>query len=134
MKKLMVVLTVLFVFSVPAYAQMGGMMGNQKGEAKQQDMMTSESMMSMMQHMMGQGMMMKDMMQMMTDMMKMQKKMMSGMSAAEKKEMMTDMDKMMDRMERMMSDMRGMMMKGMMGPAPEKGGTKDVPKGDEHKH
>jgi hypothetical protein len=30
MKKLMVVLTVLFVFSVPAYAQMGGMMGKPK--------------------------------------------------------------------------------------------------------
>ncbi len=40
MKRLVIVFAVLFVFSVSAYAQMdGGMMGEQKGEMKQQDMM-----------------------------------------------------------------------------------------------
>jgi predicted site-specific integrase-resolvase len=134
MKKLLAVLAFLLVITIPAYAQMGGMMENQKGETKQLGMMMDESMMSMMQHMMGQGMMMRDITQMMTDMMKMQKKMITGVNAAEKEEMMSDMDKMMDRMEKMMSDMRGMMMKGMMGTSSENGVTKEAPKGDEHKH
>jgi hypothetical protein len=39
----MVVLAVLFVFGISSYAQMdGGMMGEQKGEMKQQDMIAKE--------------------------------------------------------------------------------------------
>jgi hypothetical protein len=124
MKKLLIVLAVLFIFSVPAYAHMD-MMGEQKGEMKQG--MMDEGMMPMMKQMMRQGMMMQDMMQMMMDMMKMQKRMMMDVSSSEKKEMMMDMDKMVDRMEKMMSDMRGIMMKE--APARE-----EAPEGHQHKH
>lgn len=142
MKRLMIVSAMVFVFSIPAYAQMGGqhgqmgqgmmtgegqqmmpmmekcqqMMKGMTGEGQQMPMM--QMCMPMMRQMMGQGMMMQDMMQMMMDMMKMQKRMMKGAAPPEKKEMMTDMDKMMDKMEKMMSEMRGMMMHGMMGSPP----------------
>ncbi len=158
MKKLMIVSAMLFVFSIPAYAQMGmmgeghqmmpmmekcqQMMKGMTGEGQQMPMM--QMCMPMMKQMMGHGMVMRDMMQLMTDMMKMQKKMMKGMGAAEKKEMMAETDKMMDKMEKMMSDMRGMMMKGMMGPEPLKPDKEDqkkeapakegIPKTDPHKH
>jgi uncharacterized membrane protein len=68
MKKLMIILLVLFVFSVPAYAQMG-MMGSQqgqmgqgmKGERQMMDcpmqQMSGQGMMQCGQPMMGQGMM-----------------------------------------------------------------------------
>src|SRR3989304_7944690 len=68
MKKLMITLLVLFVFSVPAYAQMG-MMGSQqgqmgqgmKGERQMMDcpmqQMSGQGMMQCGQSMMGQGMM-----------------------------------------------------------------------------
>src|SRR3972149_8757977 len=68
MKKLMIILLVLFVFSVPAYAQMG-MMGSQqgqmgqgmKGERQMMDcpmqQMSGQGMMQCGQSMMGQGMM-----------------------------------------------------------------------------
>lgn len=128
MKRLVIVLTVLFMFSVSAYAQMGGgMMGEQKGQMGP-GMMGDEGKMPMMpmcKQMMGEGQQMqmcpmcmqmmkqhKGMMQMMMDMTKMQQKMMKGMKPAEKKQMMMDMDGMMHKMEKMMGSM-GMMGKGM---------------------
>lgn len=109
MKKLVIALTILFVFSISAYAQMSGMTGTTKNEMKQQDMMPMMQMcMPMMQQMMGQGMMMKDMMQMMMDMMQMQERMLKGMKA--EKKMMQDMAQMKEKMKKMMSMNMGMMM------------------------
>lgn len=116
MKRLMIALLTVFVFSVSAYAQMGEGM---KGEMKQQGMMMDEGMMKqmmpmmqmcmpMMKQMMGEGMMKQDMMQMMMEMMNMQEKMMMGPKAAEKKQMMRDMAQMKEKMQKMMS-------MGMMG-------------------
>lgn len=118
MKRLIIVLMGLFVFSISAQAQMGGMMGGQKGEIKQgmmmgegQQMMPMMQMcMPMMKQMMGHGMMMQEMMQMMMDMMKMQEKMMMGVKPAEKKQMMKDMARMREKMHKMMSMRMGMMM------------------------
>ena len=116
MKKLVIVLTVLFVFSASAYAQMG-MMGEQKGEMKQQGMMDEAMMKQMMPMMekcqqmmksMGGGMMMQDMMQMMMDMMDMQEKMMIGVKPSEKKKMMMNMAQMKEKMQKMMSINMGM--------------------------
>lgn len=56
---------------------------------------------------------------------------------------MIEIEKMMDRMEKMMFEMRGMMMKGMMGPAPmeskkeeqkKESQTIEEKKTDPHKH
>lgn len=106
MKRLMIVLAVLLVFSIPAYAQMGGgMPAEQKGEAKQQGMMMDEG---MMKSMMGDGMMMQGMMQMMMDMMNVQEKMMMGVKPDEKKQMMKALAQMKEKMQKMMS-------MGMMG-------------------
>jgi len=138
MKKWMIVFMVLFVFYVPAYAQMG-MMGGQQGEGQgmmgegqQMPMMNCPMMQQMpgqgmaqggqqmpMMQTMGQGMMMQDMMQMMMDMMNMQEKMMKGVKAAEKKKMMKDMTQMKEKMQKMMSMRMGMMMGGMMGQPSE---------------
>jgi hypothetical protein len=90
MRRLIIVIAILFVFNIPAYAQMG-MMGGKQGQ-------------------MGQGMMMQDMMQMMMDMMNMQEKMIMGAKPAEKKMMIKDMAQMKEKMQKMMS-----MRKGMMG-------------------
>ncbi len=95
MRRLIIAIVILFVFSIPAYAQMG-MMGGKQGQ-------------------MGQGMMMQDMMQMMMDMMNMQEKMIMGAKPAEKKMMMKDMAQMKEKMQKMMSRCKGMMVGGMMG-------------------
>jgi len=100
MKRLMVVLVVLFIFGSTAYAQMGGgMMGEQKGEMKPCGMMMEEGTMPMMQMMP----MCQQMMQMMMDMMNMQEKMMMGIKPSEKKKMMKDMAQMKEKMKSMMS-------------------------------
>ncbi len=116
MKRLMVVLVGLFVFSIPAYAQMG-MMGGQQGQKGQGMMMGEgqqmmpmmEKCQQMMKQMMGDGMMKQEMMQMMMEMMNMQEKMMMGPKAAEKKQMMKDMAQMKEKMQKMMSMRMGMM-------------------------
>ncbi len=120
MKRLMIVLTVLFVFSVSAFARTdSGMKVEQKEEMEQQGMKMDEGMMKqmmekcrpMMKQMMGDGMMKKEMMQLMMEMMNMQEKMMKGPKAAEKKQMMKDMAQMKEKMRKMMSmpmDMAGM--------------------------
>jgi len=97
MRRLIIVLTILFVFNASAYAQMG-MMGGQQGH---------------MGHgmMMGQGAMMQDMMQMMMDMMNMQEKMMMAPKADEKKQMMKNMAQMKEKMQQMMSMHMIMMMR-----------------------
>ena len=116
MKRLMIVLVGLLVFSSTAYAQMG-MMGEQKGEMKQQGMMDEAMMKQMMPMMekcqqmmksMGGGMMMQDMMQMMMNMMNMQEKMMIGAKPSDKKQMMKDMAQMKEKMQKMMSMNMGM--------------------------
>ncbi len=93
--------------------------------------------------MMGHGMMARDMMQIMTDMIGMQQKMIRGLSPVEKKEMMKDAEKMIEKLEKMMTDMRGMMMHGMMeqpSPATSKEADSDetekeaAPGTDPHKH
>jgi hypothetical protein len=108
MKRLILIVGILFAFSLSAYAQMG-VMGGQQSQMGQGMMMGEGQQMPMMKQMMGQGMMMQDMMQMMMDIMKMQQKIMKGMKSAEKKEMMREMDKMIEKMEKMMSMRQGMM-------------------------
>ncbi|MBI5205075.1 MAG: hypothetical protein HZA11_09175 [Nitrospirae bacterium] len=110
MKRLMIVLGVLLVFSVSALAQMGG----QKGEMGK-GMMEQKSQI-MMKQMMGQGGMMQGMMQMMMDMMNMQEKMMMGPNASDKKMMIKEMSMMKEKMQKMMSMHMGMMMG--MGDSP----------------
>ncbi len=114
MRRLIIVIAILFVFNIPAYAQMG-MMGGKQGQMGQGMMMGEGQQMPMMKQMMGQGMMMQDMMQMMMDMMNMQEKMMMGAKPAEKKKMMKDMAQMKEKMQKMMSMCKGMMVGGMMG-------------------
>src|SRR4030043_1142454 len=135
MKKLLIVLMGLFVFSVPAYAQMG-MTGGQQGQMGQgmmmgegqqmqmmcpkmqqmpgQGMMQGGQQMPMMQ-MMGQGMMMQDMMQMMMDMMNMQEKMMLGVRAADNKKVAKDIAKMKGNVDVYMSMCKGRRVGGMRG-------------------
>ncbi len=145
MKRLIVILAVLFIFSIPAYAQMGsGMMGQKEemrhgmmGEGHQIPM--RQMCMQHMQHMMGHGMMVRDMQQIIIDMMKVQKKIIGGMKPSEKNEMLREMDRMMDRMEKIMSDMRGMTMKGMMAPSPiqlkkDDQTKEEAPESPPHKH
>lgn len=115
MKRLAIVLAVLFVFSDSAYAQMGMMggaaSGEQKGVMKPCGMMMSEEQqMPMCQQMpMGQNMMMKDMMQMMMEMLNMQESMMKGLKAEEKKKMTKDIGQMKEKMQKMMSMCMGTM-------------------------
>ena len=115
MKRLAIVLAVLFVFSASAYAQMGMMggaaSGEQKGVMKPCGMMMSEEQqMPMCQQMMlGQNMMMKDMMQMMMELLNMQESMMKGLKAEEKKKMMKDIGQMKEKMQKMMSMCMGTM-------------------------
>lgn len=132
MKRLSIVCVILFVFAIPAYAQMGSQQGR-TDEGKQTPMMSCPMMqqmpgqgmtqggqqMPMSQKMMGQGMMMRDMMQMMTDMMKIQQKTMRGMSPVEKKEVAKELEAMIHNMDKMTSDMRCMMMGEMTAPQEE---------------
>lgn len=172
MKILMMCLFVLFLWSVPLSAEApapqeergeaaapGGpqmkcpmmqMHGQGTQAGRQMPMMHGgqqmQGMMEMcpqMRQMMGHGMMARDMMQMMTDIIRMQQKIIRGLSPVEKKEMMKDTDRMLDKIEKMMSDMRGMMMHGMMDqPVPlpsQESASKETegeapPKADLHKH
>lgn len=110
MKKVFVIWSVLALLlsATHVFAQMGGgMMGEEKGQMKQQGMMD-------------EGMMKQDMMRMMMDMMNMQEKMMKGMKPGEKKKMMKDMGQMKEKMQKMMS----MPMGTMMGPGDPQGKLK----------
>ncbi|MBI4654154.1 MAG: hypothetical protein HY752_04080 [Nitrospirae bacterium] len=108
MKRLMIVLGVLLVFSVSALAQMEGQKGEMgKGMMEQKSQMTEQKgMMEKCQIMMKQ-----DMMQMMMDMMNMQEKMMMAPNADEKKQMMKDMSQMKEKMQKIMSMHMGAMMR-----------------------
>ncbi|MBM4135605.1 MAG: hypothetical protein FJ241_02115 [Nitrospira sp.] len=155
MKKFTIALMIILVFCVSAQAQVsGGTMGEQKGEMKPQCMMMGEGMsmmptMHMCQHMMmGQNMMMRDTMQMMIDIVKMQQRIIRGIRHPEKRELMMEMGKMIDKMDKMMSEMRGMTMKGMVEPPPpppplepkkeepkkDSPAQLEAPKSDPHKH
>ena len=156
MKRLAIVFTVLFVFSVSAYAQMGdGMKPEQKGPMGQ-GMMGGEGKMPMMpmcqqmmkqkmdegqqmpmmqmcqQMMMGHSTMMQDMMQIMQDMMQMQERMLKEMKA--EKKTMNDMAQMKEKMKKMMQEMKGKMKCGMMmnmPPETNKEDQKDAPQKNE---
>jgi len=112
MKKAITVLAIMFLSSVLAQAQTGGMMHGHEGQAGH--MMMGGEQMPMMEHMKAHGMMMQDMMLMMTDIMKMQKRIVEGVKPAEKKKMLNELSGMMGRMDKMMADMKGMMSHGMM--------------------
>lgn len=120
MKRLIIGVVILFVCSIPAYAEMGSQQGQMgqgmmTGEGQQMPMMNCPMMQQMpMMQRMGQCMMMQDMMQMLMDTMNMQEKMMMGVKAAEKKKMMKDLTQMKEKMQKMMSMCKGMMMGGMM--------------------
>lgn len=176
MKKLVICLLVLFVWSVSVSAEAAdpqqqtgeavapgghptkcpmmqmhgqGIQGDQQppmmhgGEQRQGMMQMCPKMCPRMGQMMGHGMVARDLMQLMTDVVKMQQKIIRGLSPVEKKEMTKETDKMLERIEKMMSDMRGMMMHGMMEPPapapskePESKETEKeaTPKADPHKH
>lgn len=167
MKKVMLCFLMICIFTLPLYAETDapqqqtgtatlpcGQQAQMKCPMMQSGpempmMHDGQQMQGMMQmcprmgQMLGHGMMVRDMMQMMMDMIKMQQKMIRGLSPVEKKEMIKDADKMLERMEKMMSDMRGMVMHGMMeqpAPAsskePESKETEKetAPKADPHKH
>jgi len=145
MKKLIIILAVLFAWSISAQAQSGDVVqGESKDKMEHHNMMAGEGRethmcMPMMRQMTGHGMMMRDMMQMMKDMMRMQKNMMKELKPAERKEMMMEINRMMDHMDRMMSDIRGTMMKGMMMHCPmeqteEAPSKEETPKAEPHKH
>lgn len=106
MKKLVIVLTVLFVFSISAHAHMEGMMD----EGMMKQMMPMMEKCQQMMKSSGKGMMMQDMMQMMMDMMNMQEKMMMGAKPSEKKQMMVNMKQMREKMHGMMQMQTGIMM------------------------
>lgn len=132
MKRAVVILAVLFLSSVSAQAQTGGMMGGHHGENGQGMMMhEGQEMPMMMKHMMGHGMMMQDMMRMMADIMKMQQKIVEGVKPAEKKAMLTELSGMTARMEKMMSEMKGMMSQGMMMQGMMGGAAAAEPKEEE---
>ncbi len=96
-----------------------------KMEMEKQEMMMGAHQMQcmsqmspMMGGMMGHGMMARDLMQMMADVVKMQQKMIRGLSPVEKREMQKETDRMLDRIEKMMSEMRWMMLRGATGQPP----------------
>lgn len=163
MKKTIFFLTVIIMLTVSVHAETvgrqsetdpgmmtghGQMMCPKMKQMQGQGMIQGGQQMMQMCHMMGRGimghgMMARDMMQIMTDMIKMQQKIIRGLSPVEKSEMVKDADKMLERLDKMMSDMRGMMMHGMMeqpSPPPfmepeEKVTEKEfTPKTDPHKH
>jgi hypothetical protein len=127
MKRLIFISLFLFISSIPAYAQMG-MMGGEQGQTEQgmmmeegqqmpeQGMMKSGRM-PIMQRMMSSRMMKQDMLQMMMNMMDIQEKMLTGVKPAEKKKMMQDIKQMKDKMQNMMS-MEKKKTSGMMRPVP----------------
>jgi len=138
MKRLIICVSILFIFATSGHAEMTGQKGNEghemmKGEGQQMQMMCPKMQqmhgqgmmqggghqMPMMGQMMGHGMMMQDMMQMMMDIMNMQEKIITGVKASEKKEMLDRIKDMKTRMQNKMSMqqcMMGAMMGGMMCP------------------
>jgi hypothetical protein len=111
MKKLTLVFALSFVLCASAYAQTDSGMADAQG-GKQQGMMMDEGMMSMMDRMMGQGMVMGEIMRMMKGMMDMQEKTIMGVNPDDKKQMLMDMSRMKETMESMMSAMMGQSSEG----------------------
>ena len=142
MKKIVMALAIMFIFSIPAYAETG-MQGSQQGQMGQgmmmeqgqqmpmncpkmqqmhgQGMMQAGQQMPMAQMgpMMGHGMMMQEMMQMMMDIMNMQEQIINGVKASDKKmmiEKIKDMKAKMQNKMTMCNCMMGSMMGGSMCP------------------
>ncbi len=113
-KKTIVAFAMLFLSSITAHAQTGGMMGEQKGQAGPGTMPCEQEHMPMMKNMMGHGMMMQDMMQTMKKMIEVQQKIVEGVKPAEKKQLVKELSGMQEKMDKMMADMMGMMSQGMM--------------------
>jgi len=140
MKKLVMALAIMFIFSISVYAETG-MQGSQQGQMGQgmmmgqgqqmpamqcpkmqqmqgREMTMGGHQMPMMNQMMGHGMMMQDMMQMMMDVMNMQEQIINGVKASEKKVMLEKIKDMKAKMQNKMTMshcMMGSMMGGMMG-------------------
>lgn len=114
MKKAIVILALLLFSSITAHAA-GGMMGEQKNQVGSGMMPCEQDHMPMMKNMMGHGMMMQDMMQTMKKMIEVQRKIVEGVKPAEKNELEKELSGMQEQMDKMMADMKGMMMQGMMG-------------------
>jgi len=142
MKKIVMALAIMFIFSIPAYAETG-MQGSQQGQMGQgmmmeqgqqmpmncpkmqqmhgQGMMQAGQQMPMAQMgpMMGHGMMMQEMMQIMMDIMNMQEQIINGVKASEKKMMLDKIKDMKAKMQNKMTMshcMMGSMMGGSMCP------------------
>jgi hypothetical protein len=145
MKRLFLILSILLMVPISAYAQSGAMSGqpDQMGQGKEMQMMNCPKM----QQMSGQGMMqgshpmpmmqqhgmMYDMMQIMTDIMNMQEKIITGVKESEKQEMINKIQDMKAKMHEKMN-MCKCMMGGTAGqPVPEP--SKEAPPVVEpHKH
>ncbi len=95
-----------------------------------QEMMKGKAMpmMGQMMGMMGQGMMMQNMMKTVQDIARIQDRIIAGMSEEEKRSARQELKALMERLDKMMLEMPGMMMKGMMG-----GQQHGAPKAEETK-
>lgn len=140
MKKTVLILALLLVFSTISWAEVTG---DQKS-TQQQKMMPCPMMkmhgqeMQMCPMMKHHGMMMDDMMQMMKNIMKMQERIITGVKGDERKNLLKEISVMIDKMDKMMANMHGMMkMQGMTGmpPAvpPKSDEKKDEPQKEEQK-
>lgn len=153
MKKILLTAVVLTFFASGAYADMHKakeqpapkdkpmMMGQMACQEmmKQRGMGMARPMMGMM----AQGMVMQNMMKTVQDIARIQDRIIAGMTEEEKKTARQDLKALMERMDKMMTDMPGMMMKGMMGgqqdDAPKDAAKNDTKKEEpskpqEHKH
>ncbi len=145
MKTVLMTVAALTFLSGGAYADMHKAK-EQPAKDKPMMMMCQEMMkgkaMPMQKPMMGmmaQGMVMQNLMKAIQDIARVQERILAGMSDEEKKGARQELKALMERLDKMMTEMPGMMMKGMMGGA-EHEAAKDVtkkegaPKPQEHKH
>lgn len=161
MKRVIFGVVMVLMFTASSWAQQAGtdqtnaqhmqhmMQHGQMGEGMKGDMkcgmmggdMGMQMCMPMMQGMMGHGMKMQEMLHMIRDMMKIQQRMLTTkMSDADRKQSGQELSRMMERVDKMLTDMQGMPMKGMMGMPPSDSQKPETQKKDEpqksapHKH
>ncbi|MDZ4164190.1 MAG: hypothetical protein U1C55_03595 [Smithellaceae bacterium] len=138
MKKILLMSAALILLAGGAYADMHK--AKEQPAAKDKPMMGQmmcEEMMKgkpmpMMGQMMGQGMVMQNMMKTIQDIARIQDRIVAGMTEEEKKTARQELKALMERMDKMMMEMPGMMMKGMMG-GQQQDAPKDAPKTAEPK-